>query len=47
MVLILVIIGILVGLAIMSQPNDLSCCSGWLFILFVIVLFVVIATGAN
>lgn len=47
MVWILVFLGIFAGLAIMSQPNDVGCVGGWLFILLVIVLSVVIGTGAN
>ena len=44
---VILVIGIVVGLAIMSQPNDLGCLGGWLFILLVVVLCVVILTGAN
>ena len=47
MLSVLVILGVLVGLAIMSQPNDLSCCAGWFFILVIILLVAVIAAGAN
>ena len=47
MVWVLVILGVLVGLAIMSQPNDVGCLGGWLFILLVVGLGSVALIGAH
>lgn len=47
MVWILLILGVVVGLAIMGAPSDTGCAAGWLFILLVVVLGFVILTGTH
>lgn len=46
LVALLVVLGVLVGLGFMAQPNDLSCAAGIFYIFVVIVLATVIAVGA-